>query len=206
MVHQAHHAVFEIRRLDAVEACLLTVMLFQRQTRRLVDAGLHGVAVALRRQAQEKLFHMARVIAGDFRMALLMALDIRRQRAPDQRQALLVFLRLLPARQDQVGGDGHFHRIDATGMADIRIGDGAAEFDPRRAGMAHSRPHRLRAPVRQFPVQFSGGAAVNIEISHGLAGGNLRCGHARHKHEKGNAEGGGKAEGEMSSHAKKSAG
>src|ERR1044072_5535840 len=98
------------------------------------------------------------MVAGDFRVSLLVALDVLRKRIPDEAEICGGATAIAPAGQDDVGAKRHPHAADRAAAAAFHIGDVAAELDFGGAGVAMAGPAGKGATILQFPVEVLGRA------------------------------------------------
>lgn len=114
IVEQPLHAARKIERFYAVEACLIGVVPFGFARCHCVCPFLQRIAIAGGWQSQDLLFHLPRMLAGDFDMPVFVAPDIAGQGIPDHGKLLAGAPPIPPARQDDFRIDRY---LDAGDMA-----------------------------------------------------------------------------------------
>ena len=132
------------------------------------DLDLQCLAVALGRQRQQLPLQQAGMVAGDFRVAFLVPLDVCRQRIPDESEIALCLRAKGPARQHDPGRQSNANLANRASAVVIEIGNVSAELDLGRAGMAVAGIVR-DGPVRiEFAIEFFRRVSADAEIGIGL--------------------------------------
>src|SRR5690606_928778 len=120
-------------------------------------------------QPEQFALQVARIAAGDLRMALLVALDVGGKRVPDETQVLLGAAPIAPARQDQMGAQRYLGVSNGASVAAFDIGHFAAELELGCSRMAMAGRIGQRAALLQLEIEFLGRLAADAEIAVGLA-------------------------------------
>ncbi len=163
------HARIEISRFHHIETQLILVVLIHDGLGDLADHLLQRFAVFLRMERRQLPFERAGMGAGNFRVPFLVALDIGKQRIPDESQLRRGPAAVFPLRQEDAGVQHHLGGSNAAQAVFFDIGEFAAEFDLGGPWMARAGVARQRTVLGKLPVEVGGGFAADRKIGIGLA-------------------------------------
>ena len=123
------------------------------------------IAILLRIACLQGVFQFAGVVLGDLDMALLMALDVGRQRVPEQPYIGIGLSGPAPFRQDHLDLDGHDRGGDPAGTRLRGVADTGREGHLCGAGVARAGAFDLRPMFGKLLLDILQRAAADGKVA-----------------------------------------
>lgn len=165
---QPQDAAFEIDALDPVEPHLGLFVPGEHPHGHLLGLGGGLLAVCKRPGSLQRVFQFASVILGNLHVAILMSLDVGKQRVPEEADLGIGMPALAPERQDDLRFHGHDRRVDPARAQLFRVSDPRRKRHLRRPGMAKAGCLYFRSAFGKLRLDFVEGLPANAVVGIGL--------------------------------------